>query len=77
MLEVTSYGLIALGVILAAAFCFVWGAEKPARPANCSRSLVADRKMNPIRRAGTAAVNRSRRESAAREELTEYCCQYQ
>jgi hypothetical protein len=35
MLEVTSYGLIALGVILVAAFCFVWGDEKPALPANC------------------------------------------
>ncbi len=71
MLEVTSYGLSALGVILVAAFCFVWGDEKPALPANCSPSVVADRKMNPIRRTGTAAVNRSRTESAGREELTE------
>ena len=44
MLEATSYGLTALGLIPAAAFCFVWGDEKPALPANCSPSLVADRR---------------------------------
>ena len=71
MLEVTSYGLIALGVILVAAFCFVWGDERAALPANRSSSLVDESKMNPLRRAGTVAVNRSRTESVGREELTE------
>ncbi len=71
MLETTRYGRIALGVILLAAFRFVWVDGKPALPANCSPNLVDDRKMSPVRRAGTAAVNRSRTESAAREELIE------
>jgi hypothetical protein len=69
MMVATSYGLIALCVILA--FYVVWGDEKPALPANCSPSLVDDRKMNPLREVGTAAVNRSRTESAGREGLAE------
>jgi hypothetical protein len=70
MLEATSYGLMALGMILVAAFCFVCVEEKAALQANRSPSLVDESKMNSLRIAGTAAPNRSRTESAGEEELT-------
>jgi hypothetical protein len=70
MLEATSYGLIALGVILVAAFCFVCVEEKTALQANRSPSLVDEKAINLPGIARTGAVNRSRTESAGREELT-------
>jgi hypothetical protein len=70
MLEATSYGLIALGVVLVAAFCFVWVEENSALQVDRLASLADERKMNPLRNAGAAGVDRSRTESAGREELT-------
>jgi hypothetical protein len=70
VLEATSYGLIALGgVVLVAAFCFVCVEENAALQVN-RPCLFDESKMNPPRGAGTAAVSRSRAESADREELT-------
>jgi hypothetical protein len=71
MLEATSYGLIALGVILVAAFCFVWVEERAGLQAYRPSSLADERNVNLLRTAGALAVNRSRRESVGREELTE------
>lgn len=70
MLEATSYGLIALGVILVAAFCFIWVEERVALQAYHSSSLVDERKVNLLRNAGSLAVNRSRTESVGKEEVT-------
>jgi hypothetical protein len=70
MLEATSYGLIALGVILVAAFCFIWVEERAALQANRSSSLVHESKINPLRNAGAVAVNQSGTESVGREEFT-------
>ena len=70
MLEAASYGLIALGLILVAAFWFILAEERAALQANRSPSLVDESKMNPLRNAGGAAVNRSRTESVGGEELT-------
>jgi hypothetical protein len=70
MLEATCYGLIALGVILVAAFCFIWVEERAALQANRSSSLVDETKINPLRNAGPVAVNRSRIESVGKEEVT-------
>jgi hypothetical protein len=70
MLEATSYGLIALGAILGAAFCFVWVEEKAARRANGSARLADQCKMNPVGSAAAGAVNRSRTESAGRKQRT-------
>jgi hypothetical protein len=61
MLEATSYGLIALGVVLVAAFCFIWVEEKAALQANRSPRLVEGSKNN---------VSRSRKGFAGREKLT-------
>jgi hypothetical protein len=71
MLEATSYGLTALGVILVAAFCFIWVEERAALQANRSSSLVDESKINPLRHGGVVAVNQSRTEPVGREELTE------
>jgi len=70
MLEATSYGLIALGLILVAAFCFILAEERTALQANCSSSLVDESKINPLRNAGVVAVNQSGTEPVGREELT-------
>ena len=70
MLEATSYGLIALGVILVAAFCFIWVEESVALQAYRSSSLVDERKVNLLRNAGPLAVNRSRTESVGKEAVT-------
>jgi len=70
MLEVTSYGLSALAVILVAAFCFLYVEEKLDLQANSSPSLVDDHKTNLVRSEGNAAVDRSRTESSGREERT-------
>jgi hypothetical protein len=70
MLEATSYGLIALGLILVAAFCFVWVEEKAARQANRSPRLVEKSKKNSFSSAGNETVCRSRRGFAGRETLT-------
>ena len=70
MLEATSYGLIALGLILVAAFCFILAEERAAVQANCSSSLVDESKINPLRNAGVVAVNQSGTEPVGREELT-------
>lgn len=77
MLEVISYGLIALGVILVAAFCFVCVEEKAALQANRSPSLVDEKEMNLHRIARTAAVNRSRTGSAGKEELPRFALSLQ
>jgi hypothetical protein len=71
MLEATSYGLIALGLILVAVFCLVWVEERAALQAKRSSSLVDESKMNPLRNAGAVAVNRSGIEYVGREKLTE------
>jgi|SRR5580765_5749321 len=71
MLEATSYGLIALGLILMAAFCLVWVEERAALQAKRSSSLVDESKMNPLRNAGAVAVNRWGIEYVGREELPE------
>jgi len=55
MLEATSYGLTALGVILVAAFCFIWVEEKAALQANRSPRLVGGSKVNPLRNGGVVA----------------------
>ena len=70
MLEATSYGLIALGLILVAAFCFILAEERATLPANRSSSLVDESKINPLRNAGVVAVNQSGTEPVGREELT-------
>ena len=70
MLEATSYGLIALGVILVAAFCLIWVEERVALQAYRSSSLVDERQVNLLRTAGTLAVNRSRREFVGKQEIT-------
>ena len=69
MLEATSYGLIALGLILVAAFCFIWLEEKAARQANRSPRLVEGSKKNSFSSAGNETVSRSRRGFAGRETL--------
>lgn len=69
MLEVTSYGLIALSVILVAAFFFIWVEERAALQAYRSSSLVDDSKGNLLRNAGPL-VNRSRRASVGKREIT-------
>ena len=71
MLEATSYGLSALGLILVAAFCLVWAEERAALQAKRSSSLVDESKMKPLRNAGAVAVNRSGIEYVGREEPTE------
>jgi hypothetical protein len=70
MLEATSYGLTALGVILVAAFCLIWVEEKAALQANRSPRLVEESKINPLRNAGVVAVNQSGTDPVRREELT-------
>jgi len=70
MLEATSYGLIALVLILVAAFCFIWVEERAALRANRSPSLVDETKINPLRNAGVVAVTQSGTEPVGREELT-------
>jgi len=70
MLEATSYGLIALGVILVAVFCFIWVEERAALQAYRSSSLVDESKMSPLRNGGAVPVTRPRRESVGGEELT-------
>jgi hypothetical protein len=70
MLEATSYGLIALGVILVAAFCFIWVEERVGLQAYRPSSLVDERNVNLLRTAGALAVNRSRRESVGKQEIT-------
>jgi len=70
MLEATSYGLIALGLILVAAFCFILAEKRAAVQANRSSSLVDESKINRLRNAGVVAVNQSGTEPVGREELT-------
>jgi len=70
MLEATSYGLIALGLILVAAFCFILAEERAALQANRSPSLVDETKINPLRNAGVVAVTQSGTEPVGREEFT-------
>jgi hypothetical protein len=70
MLEAASYGLIALGLILVAAFWFILAEERSALQANRSSSLVDESKINPLRNAGVVAVNQSGTEPVGREELT-------
>jgi hypothetical protein len=70
MLEATTYGLTALGVILVAAFWFILAEERAALQANRSCSLVDVSKSNPLRNAGVVAVNQSGTETVGREELT-------
>jgi hypothetical protein len=70
MLEATSCGLIALGLILVAAFCFILAEERAAVQANRSSSLVDESKINRLRNAGVVAVNQSGTEPVGREELT-------
>ena len=77
MLEATSYGLIALGVILVASFCFVWVEEKAAMRVNRSRSLADENAINLLRIARAASVNRSRTEFAGREELPRFAPSFQ
>jgi hypothetical protein len=68
MLEVTSYGLIALGVILVLAFYLLCAEEKAALQENRPSSLVSEKKINPLRTAASAAMNRSQAESVGRKE---------
>jgi hypothetical protein len=75
MLEATSYGLIALGVILVAAFCFVWVEEKTATRANRSSNLADENVINLLRRA--ASENQSQTEFAGREELPRFAPSFQ
>ena len=70
MLEVTSYGLIALGVILVAAFCFIWVEEKAALPVNRSPRLVDGSKKTSFSTSGNQNVSRSFTGFAGREKLT-------
>ena len=70
MLEATSYGLIALGVILVAAFCFIWAEEKAALPANWSPRLVDGSKKNSFSTSGNQNVSRSGTGLAGRKKLT-------
>ena len=70
MLEATSYGLIALGLILVAAFCFILAEERATLQANRSSSLVDESKINPLRNADVVAVNQSGTEPVGREGLT-------
>jgi hypothetical protein len=70
MLEATSYGLTALGLILVAAFCLILAEERVTLQANRSCSLVDEGKINPLRNAGVLAVNQSGTEPVGREELT-------
>ena len=69
MLEATSYGLIVLGVILVAAFCFIWVEERAALQAYRSSSLVDESKVNLLRNVGLLE-NGSRRESVRKQEMT-------
>ena len=70
MLEVTSYGLIALGLILVAAFCLILAEGRVTLQANRSSSLVDNSEVNPLRNAGVVAVNQSGTKPIGREELT-------
>ena len=70
MLEATSYGLIALVLILVAAFCFIWVEEGAALQANRSSRLVDETKINPLRNAGVVALTQSGTEPVGREEFT-------
>jgi len=70
MLEVTSYGLIALGLILVAAFCLILAEGRVTLQANRSSSLVDNSEINPLRNAGVVAVNQLGTEPIGREELT-------
>jgi hypothetical protein len=70
MLEATSYGLIALGLILVAAFCFILAEERAAVQANRSSSLVDESKINRLRNAGVVAVNQPGTEPVGREQLS-------
>lgn len=70
MLELTSYGLIALGLILVAAFCFILAEERSALQANRSHRLVEKSEINPLRDAGVVAANQPVTEPVGREELT-------
>jgi hypothetical protein len=70
MLEATSYGLIALGLILVAAFCFILVEERATLQAHSSSSLVDESEMSPLRNAGAVPVTRPQTEPAGREELT-------
>lgn len=72
MLEATSYGLIALGVILVATFCFIWVEEKAALRANRSPRLVDGSKKNSFASTGNQNLSRSSAGFAAREKLTEW-----
>jgi hypothetical protein len=69
MLEATSYGLIVLGVILVAAFCFIWIEERAVLQAYRSSSLVDESKINLLRNVGPLE-NRSRRESVGKQGIT-------
>jgi hypothetical protein len=69
MLEATSYGLIALCLILVAAFCFILAEERATLQANRSSSLVDESKINLLRDAGGMAVNQSGTDPVGREEL--------
>jgi len=70
MLEATSYGLIVLGVILVAAFCFIWVEEKAAQQANRWPRLIEGSKKNSFSSAGNETVSRSRTRFAGRDKLT-------
>jgi hypothetical protein len=69
MLEATCYGLIALGLILVAAFCFILVEERATQKTNRSSSLVDESRMSPLRNAGAVPVSRSPTDSVGREEL--------
>lgn len=71
MLEATSYGLIALGVILVAAFCFIWVEEKAALQADQSPRTVDRSKKNSFSSSGNQNVSRSCTGFAGRKKLTE------
>ena len=70
MLEAISYGLIALAVMLGAAFSLICVEEKATPQANRSPRLVDGRKQNSFSSIGDQNVSRSCTGVAGREELT-------
>jgi hypothetical protein len=53
MVELTSYGLVALTAVLVIAFCFACGDELPSIREKSSHDLISDAHLNDSRTIGT------------------------
>jgi hypothetical protein len=57
MVELTSYGLIALTAVLVIAFCIAYGDELPTTREKSSHDLISDAHLNDSRIIGTTTGN--------------------